>query len=245
MEKLSLKIEHDLIAEALFELRFDSSYPSEAVFGVVYQIVKKLYPNIENIALPILQLPEAVRNADPNLKYQPHNRLQNGSWGFSIGPKVIVFFVQKPYIGWKEWKPIIIKVLNELIEAKLFKNVERSSLRYLDFVNESIFSVANVSVKIINEELKNQPTTLRTEYIDEDYIKIMHIFNNTNMLVNNVQMQGSLIDIDIIRHLKFINVQNFSQKLEEILDESHNKTKILFFNFLNKEYLEKLRPSYE
>jgi uncharacterized protein (TIGR04255 family) len=245
MEKLPLRIEHDLIIEALFELRFDSLCPPEAIFGIIYQIISKKYPNIKNIPSPIFPVPEAVRTADPNLKYQPYNRLQNDSYGFNIGPNVMSFFVQKPYIGWSKWKPIIVEILNELTAINLFKTIERTGLRYINFVDKNIFSVTNVSMKIIEKELSNEQTTFRTEYVDGNYIKIVQICNNINMLINNEPATGSLIDIDIGRDLRIIDVQNFKDIIEEILEESHKKTKELFFNLLKKEFLNELGPIYE
>jgi uncharacterized protein (TIGR04255 family) len=246
MENLPLKIKHDLITEALLELRFDSSFPPEAIFGIIYQIISKKYPNIQNVPLPILQLPEAIRNADPNFKYQPHNRLQKDVCGFNIGPNVISFFVQKPYIGWDKWKPIITEILNELMNIEgLFKIIERIGLRYINLIDRSIFSVANINIKIIDKVLDNEQTNFRTEYTDGNYVKIVQIFNNANILVNNKPICGSLIDIDIIRDLRTISIQNFKSKMEEILEESHNKEKILFFSLLKTDFLNELEPTYE
>jgi len=247
MEKLPLKIKRDLITEALFELRFDSLYPPEAVFGIVYQIISKRYSNIKNFPLPISQVPEIVRNADPNLKYQPHCRLQNEncSYGFNIGPNVMSYFAQKPYIGWSEWKPIILEILAELAKVNLFKTIERTGLRYIDFIDRNIFSVTNISMKIIDEELNKEQTSFRTEYIDGNYIKIVQIFNNINMLMNNEPLFGSLIDIDVIRDFRTIDIQCFQQKIKELLEESHDKAKKMFFRLLKKEFLNELEPIYE
>ena len=60
------------IKEAVVEIRFETPLPSEAVFGVVYNAIHDGYPELEK--LPILQVPEAVRAADPNLMFQPHYR---------------------------------------------------------------------------------------------------------------------------------------------------------------------------
>ena len=59
------------IIESVVEIRFDSAIPAEAIFGVVYNAFNDIFPN-KPINLPILQIPEQIRNSDPNLQYKPH-----------------------------------------------------------------------------------------------------------------------------------------------------------------------------
>jgi uncharacterized protein (TIGR04255 family) len=246
MDKLPLKLKRDLITEAVFEIRFGSSYPSGAIFGIVYQIISKHYENIQNIPLPILQIPEAVRSADPNLKYQPHNKLQVDSCGFNVGSNVINFFVQKPYIGWSKWKPLIENIITELLNINLFKTVERTGLRYIDFIEKNLFSIANMSIEITGKKLTNEQTSFRTEFADDNYTKIVQMHNNVNVILENNQLvTGSLIDIDVVRNLNSEGIEIFSQKWRDILEESHQKSKSMFFNLLKKDFLNELEPVYE
>lgn len=243
MEKLPVKLELEPIVEAVFELRFVSRYPSEAVFGIIYQIIQKEYPDMKNIPLPII--PEAVRSLDPNLKYQPHNRLQSNLWGINVGPNVISFSAQNPYMGWFKWKEIITKILQKIIDIKFFNVIERSGLRYINFIEKNVLQVTHIDVKIIGKKLDKQQTSLRTEFLEDNYIEIIQILNNANMVINNNPKIGSLIDIDIVKDFTNGNVNFIYEEIENILEESHSKVKSLFYKFLKDDYLNSLKPIYE
>ncbi len=66
--KLPKRLKRNPILEAIAEVRFLSSVPNDAVIGLVFSSVQDIFGKPEN--LPILQLPAALREADPNLKYQ-------------------------------------------------------------------------------------------------------------------------------------------------------------------------------
>jgi uncharacterized protein (TIGR04255 family) len=68
--KLPKKISPCPIVEAIIEIRFDASLPGDAIFGIIYNMLKDEYTNLEK--LPILELPDAIRTTDPNLMYSPH-----------------------------------------------------------------------------------------------------------------------------------------------------------------------------
>jgi uncharacterized protein (TIGR04255 family) len=244
MEKLPIKLELDPIVEAVFELRFISHYPSEAIFGIIYQIIQKEYPNMKSIPLPITQIPEAVRNFDPNLKYQPHNRLQSDLWGINVGPNVISFSAQNPYMGWFKWKEIITKILQKIIELKIFNAIERSGLRYINFIERNVLQVTHIDVKIVGKKLDEQQTSLRTEFREDNYIETIQILNNASMVINNNQQFGSLIDIDIAKDFTNGNANFLYEEIENILEESHLKVKSLFYKFLKDDYLNSLKPIY-
>ena len=73
---LPKKINPCPILESIIELRFSTSFPHDAIFGIIYKEFKDLYPKVE--PLPILQLPEIVRREDKNLLYKPYS---NGYYG--------------------------------------------------------------------------------------------------------------------------------------------------------------------
>jgi len=243
MTKLPLELKHDTILEAIFELRFEPEPPNEAVFGVIYPIIMKKFQNLKHIPLPILQLPNVVRNSDPQFKYQPLNRLQGDGLSISIGPHVVNFSIIKPYIGWSNWKPSILDILNNLSAERIIKNVERTGLRYLNFVERDIFPLINVEIKIIDSTIKQASTAVRTEIPDGEYIKVIQLTNGASINVNGQNKIGSLIDIDIIRNK---NMQNYDFKinLETILDKSHTMAKQLFFDIIKKDFLNELDPVY-
>jgi len=49
------------IQQAVFEVRFKSEHPADAVFGMVYSAVKDLFLSAAPKVLPVMQIPETVR----------------------------------------------------------------------------------------------------------------------------------------------------------------------------------------
>jgi len=244
MKKTPTKIENCPITEAIFEIRFTSVFPPDAVFGIFFQNISKVFADADIIKLPILQLPEAVRLADPNLTYQAHHRFKKENYLISLGPRVLTFSIQKPYSGWDKWNPFIQKVLKQLTDNKVFKSVERTGLRYVNVFDLEMFSIANIKINLNDKYLDSQSTTLRTEIQDEEYLKIVQISNNVNINQNNDNLIGSILDIDIINKIKLDN-DGFDNKMDRILDKSHNLEKELFFNILKDDFIISLNPKYE
>jgi uncharacterized protein (TIGR04255 family) len=243
MTKLPLELKKNTILEAIFELRFEPEPPNEAVFGVIYPMMMEKFQDLKPISLPILQIPEAVRNADSNFKYQPLNRLQGNGISISIGPRVISFSMVKPYIGWNNWKSSVMEILRGLSARPVIKKVERTGLRYLNFIERNVFPLINAEVKIIDSSVKPLSTSVRVEIPEGEYIKALQLANNASINEKGQVKSGSLIDIDIVRN-KEIGNYDFGINLETILDKSHLMAKQLFFNILKEDFLNELEPVY-
>lgn len=243
MSRLPLELKKDTILEAIFELHFDPSPPNEAVFGIIYPFIIKKFSDMQAFSLPLLQIPDTIRNTDMNLRYQPQNRLQRQGMSINIGPRVINFSVVKPYIGWSKWYPSIISILKDISEANVIKNVERSGLRYLNFIDGDVFSLINANIDIINSQIKRESTSIRTEIHDGEYTKILQLINNAMINENQQSKKGSLIDIDIVRNKKASNY-DFKINLDTILHKSHILAKQMFFDILKNDFLNTLEPVY-
>jgi uncharacterized protein (TIGR04255 family) len=247
--KLPSKLQNDIILLTVFEIRFSTTnkFPTEAIFGILYNIIIQQYPNVCLDRLPITDLPESIRNVDLNLKYQPHYQLDIGKDGIRIciGPKVIQFYVQKPYIGWQNWYKFITEMLNKLLMLpELFDNIERTGLQYINFIeDEHLCSVANMTVEIGSHQLSRQPMTIRTEIQNKEYTTVLQLANNAFVDITCQQLRGSVIDLNIIRNFNE-PVKDFQKQLDTVLNESHEIEKKLFFDILRPDFLNKLKPNY-
>jgi uncharacterized protein (TIGR04255 family) len=244
MTKLPLKLKHDTIVEAIFELRFEPEPPNEAVFGIVYPIVTKKFQGLNHIPLPASNLPDAVRNNDIQFKYQPINMLQGEGLNICIGPRVINFSILKPYVGWGKWKPSILEILSNLSDEHVIKNVERTGLRYLNIIEQDVFLLINMEIKMIDSMSKPKTISIRTEMAEEEYIKSLQLANNVSFVEKGQPKAGSLIDIEIVRNTN-IKRDDFKTNLETILENSHLMAKQLFFDILKEDFLNQLEPVYE
>lgn len=241
MIQLPKKIKDCPITEAVLEFRYDSDYPSDAIFGMLYGAIKDFFSE-KPVSLPILQLPETVRMQDPNLKYHAYHRLINDNIILNIGPRVLTFSNMPPYNGWNEWSKFFYAVYDKIIKAKVLSKVERIGLRYINCFNESIFDKVKVEVKVNNEFLSEESTNLRTEIIEDQFIKILQIGNSVNVAKDNQVTIGSIIDIDVLYLIN--DSSNFFENYHSIIEDAHNKEKELFFSLLEESFLMELGPIY-
>lgn len=232
--KVPSKVDPCPIHEAVMEVRFDSGFPEEAIFGIIYQQLNA--DDFEQaISLPVISLPKDIRIAHPGLKYQPHYRLvsKNNDRILQIGPNVFSFAVTNTYPGWKSFLHDIKEMLERLNSSKTVKVITRMALRYLNFFEFDILSLSNLNFQLIGE---NQPINLLEKNMSFKIDIPEGEFNNTLTLNNNaiiqkegVPISGTLIDIDTYFEAPIVD---FFERCEELLEKCHSSEKKLFFSLL-------------
>lgn len=244
--RLPKRIKPCPIKEAIIEIRFDTNLPSEAVFGVVYNELKDRYSNLEK--LPILQLPEVVRNSDSNLTYLPHYKLTKHPFTLQLGSKVVSLSISEPYSEWDDLVKESLEVFDKLNILSFIENVTRFAIRYINFFeNTDMFSNINLAISPKNQ-LSDMPIvsnqmTFRTVVKDENFCTILLISNNTEVIQvkEKTKSIGSIIDLDTY----ILNIDgNFFSKAKDLLLEAHLVEKNLFFSLLKEEFINKLNPEY-
>jgi len=235
--KLPKKITPCPIIDSLLEIRFKTSIPHDAVFGIVYNSFKASYKKHE--PLPILQLPEPVRRTDPNLKFQPYYRISNDNFVIQIGPNVITISSFPQYVGWLNFQEEIKKFIISLNSLSIVEEVNRIGLRVVNFFSGiDIFKNSKISIKISDEKIGLINTLFRTEYSHENSIKsTLNITNNASI---NLKI-GSIIDIDTF--LEKAQTLTGDSIVTEI-DRIHHLEKIIFFSLLKDEFLSQFNPEY-
>jgi uncharacterized protein (TIGR04255 family) len=234
------KIEICPIIDSVVELRFISSIFPNAVFGLVLKALQPQYPKVEK--LPILQLPEQLRDADPNFKYKAHYKItSDDGYSVQIGPDVIVIGAPIPYQGWDEFSKNIYFVIGEVLNAGVINIVTRLGLRFINFFERNIFNSINVNLSINDKPIYPRNTLLRTEIIEGDFHNTLQIANNATRIVNNQQVIGSIIDIDSFKSYEDIHFQSIYRPEIEL---AHKTEKEIFFKLLAKDFLETLKPIY-
>ena len=241
--KLPDKIKKCPITESVFEIRYTSEMPVDAIFGILYAAIKDIFTK-DPTPLPILQLPEKIRVQDPNFKYQPCHKLEKDNFILSIGPRVLTFSNQSPYTGWNEWSKFFYEVISNIQKSKVINKIERLGLRYINFFEGNIFEKTKIEIKIDKNILKEESTNLRTEIIQNDIVQILNIGNSVNIKCGNSSKIGSIIDIDCLYNFKdpfdFTNGQSY----RDIIEKLHAKEKELFFTLLKEAFLKELIPIY-
>ena len=229
------------INQAVVEIRFNSTLPPDAVFGVVYNKLKDSYKTAEQ--LPILQIPEAVRNNDSNLLYQPHYKLTKDYYAFQVGPKVIsIAITDQKYTTWDSYYEEIQDVFEKIKEIDFISNVLRVGLRYVNIFAEDIWENINIKVKIIENEIAGEEIFLRTVLLRDEYKVMLQAGNQLNVEQNN-QVVGNASVIDIDTSIDGENI-NFFGDMNSILEKCHSIEKEIFFGLLKEEFKNSLNPEY-
>jgi uncharacterized protein (TIGR04255 family) len=221
------------IIDSIIEVRFSSSTHPNAVFGLIYNELHKDFGEAQN--LPILQLPETLRNADPNLKFKPHYRLSNGKFTIQIGPDVLSISSNPEYAGWTDFSKVIFEVLNRVETISIIEKISRIGIRYINFFDCDIFQNIDLNIKIGKASIPYKNTIFRTEIEQKEYFSSLQVANNASLN----EKTGSLIDIDTFRTE---GLDNFFKQKEELIHFGHEKEKELFFGLLKQDFLESLNP---
>jgi len=235
------KIEKCPVIDTAVEIRFTSKLFSNAVFGMIYNEFQKDYnPQVEK--LPILQIPEQLREIDPNFKFKPHYKLKSDKFAVQIGPEVIAISSSIPYVGWNDFSEHIFSFYERLFKLDVIFQVIRLGVRYVNFFESDIYSSINLSLKIGESAHPCNNTLIRTEIVNEDFSNLIHIANNVTQENNGTSRVGSIIDIDTFRNY---SDSLFMDDYKHQVDLAHNSEKELFFSLLNNDFLNSLIPIYD
>ncbi len=239
--KLPKKISKCPIIDAVIEIRFESSINSNAIFGIIYSCLQAEYPKVET--LPILQVPEPLRENDPVFKYKPHYKISDDQYTIQIGSDVIAFGSVIPYPGWTEFSRKFQSNFDNILKTGIIHKVIRLGVRYINYFDNNIFDNVILEFKS-TDNILNLPTgntVIRTDVPCNSYTSTLQITNNAKIDPEN-EIVGSLIDIDtfkIYQDMSFLN----SYKSE--IQNAHNIEKELFFSILKQDYINSLEPVYE
>ena len=255
MTRLSLpiKLNKEPLIDAVFELRFATAnnFASNALTSILYADQLKVSekpPQVDR--LQVAEIPTAIRNADPFLKYQALARIQTANFNILVGDFNIVVGIKLPYTGWSNFSPAITRSVGAILGSSLIKNVERYSLKFVDVIegstNEQQLQRVNLHLGIGNHKITSEHTSVRVELGRSEFIDIVQIVTSAQVAIENVGMKsGLLIDVDtIVDH----NTDDFAKFLEELpdrLDRLHSENKYMFFQTLTKETIEFLEPVYQ
>ena len=229
------------IIDALVEIRFVTKVNPNAVFGLAYGALMHEYPgDISN--LPIMQLPEAVRNSDPSFKFKPQYRLLSKDVIIQIGPEVLSISSSLPYVGWELFKSHVIQIINLINSAGIIKRVIRLGHRYINFFDTDMLH--NITMTFNMTEGYNieniQITTSVKDYTFDNTIQ----FSNSSVINFNQpdEKRGSSIDIDTYKNY---SDHSFLNNIANEIEDAHKCEKTLFFSLLKESFIEKLNPRYD
>jgi uncharacterized protein (TIGR04255 family) len=218
--------------------------PTEAVFGLLYLPLSREYATLEE--LPVMQLPEAVRKQDPNLRYKPSHRLSSGDAAILVGPRTLTVSVRNSYPGWKELKNRFESLLAVMDATNVVQNHVRFGLRYINFFEEDLYGNINVSLTSDGISLITDKTVIRTVLAQGDLACVLNISNSASFQPVAPESEpprtGSVLDLDVYTDL---TGRRDVASLALLAETAHRFEKEVFFSLLSPTYLKSLNPVYD
>lgn len=240
-KQIPVEIEPCPIMDTSVEIRFDTNVPSAAIFGILYSIFQKEFTEPVEM-LPIQKIPEEMRLANDELRYQPHYRLKNNNFVIQIGPQVLSIGCIRDYPGWTIYKEKIIDSLIKLKESGIPTKVTRLGLRYINFFNNiDIFEKLDSDIFSRNTLLISRNSFVRTQFAESGLIYIVQISNSGTLIRDTESIYGSMIDLDVSTS---IQLEGFFDNVDEQISRLHDAEKHVFFGLLSNDYLNSFKTTY-
>jgi len=240
--KLPKRISPCPIIDSVVELRFESKFHIDAIFGVVFAAVKNEYPNFQR--LPVSEIPEVIRNQNPNLKYAPFFQSTSSSFILRVGPRAISLSNIGEYVGWQNFFLKLKDLLGKLEKTELVSTFTRLGIRYIDFFEADIFSNVNLAIPEIQVNQIPLPSKQRiycSLVENGKFLTNIQIANNSSVIMKNNPQTGSLLDSDTY----FESPSGFGfPGLNDFVDECHTREKEIFFSLLKQEFIDTLNPEF-
>jgi uncharacterized protein (TIGR04255 family) len=227
------------LTEAVAEIRFDSNVPADAVFGILYQGLKKDFSEAK--PLSILNLPSEIRAADKGLAFQPHYRLTNDALVVLVGPKVVSVGMRGEYPGWAILSRRIKDTLNQVNQTGIVTKVLRVGLRYINFFPFDIYPNLLLKITVEDTSFDGEETFFRTLLTSRGCKNLLQVRKGV-ALKKKLSEKGSVIDIDSSSNAPAGELASF---LDQFLEDAHQSEKELFFGLLKPEFLKTLNPIYD
>ena len=239
------KLKNDAIVEVAFEIRFITSTIPEVLFGRISEFGPWI--DFAPSQLPISQIPLAVRQADPNLRFQPIFAMTNevDKRAVRVGGNTLSYSRGMPYVGWANLRLELRQVIAALFEKARDLRVERLGLRYLNALRNDLHGIQSIadldlSLKIEDERISDLVNINLTFDPASDTTCTLRIA--TPELVQGLVPPGTsvYVDVDI-----FTNEEGFGTTdrnfVEAWIERAHQREKEQFFRLLPASTIESLR----
>ncbi|AQW82321.1 TIGR04255 family protein [Campylobacter pinnipediorum] len=120
MNNIPKKLNNPPILLSAVNIKFETNLPPQAVFGILYQAISLKIKNLKSAALPSLNIPQEIKNQDPNLRFAPEYVLfsDEKKYVIHLGSRVISVIYDKAYgYEYKGWVNYLREETKELLEC--------------------------------------------------------------------------------------------------------------------------------
>jgi uncharacterized protein (TIGR04255 family) len=241
------KLKDDSIVEAVFEIRFDTAIIPEILIGRF--IDNEKWAAREQRQLPAYNIPAQLRSIDPNIKFSPIIELgePNTKSILRLGPSVVSYHQQAPYVGWAIFKPELLNVINTLFRATKGEIVvKRLGLRYMNALRPVVHFVNSIADLDMQLAVSEEPVA---NSVNVNYtITVGQDTSCTVRIATKDFVQGALpedtsvyLDVDVFTNEGFGT--KHEQGVGEWVEFAHTQEKAEFFHLFKQELIDKLREA--
>lgn len=246
---LPIKLGKEPLIDVVCEVRFASDGPASVLLPGL--LLSKLTGIGGFEALPAAQLPQMLREQDPNLRLAPFMKMTWGEFVIIVGDRSLAVGCKMPYPGWTAFKAAIFEVFPVLTTATFVKAVERHSIKYVDLFpkgdgGDRGLDQFAIALQLGAHTIAREATQIRTEIHEKPFIHAVTVLTAATVhRPDGSKSDGSIVDVDTHRVQEFADVAQFVNQLPELLEEIHDANKQFFFACLSNAGLEELEPIYE
>lgn len=239
------KLKIEPLVEAVFEIRFqaNTALASNILLGYLFSKLGKM----PLTKLPASDIPQQLREQNPNFKYSPLIKASWAEYSLLIGDWMCAITTEIPYPGWDNFKQKLLSIADHLKESDLISKVERYSLKYVNILEadstQDQLNLIDLNLNLGSHAIKKEPVNLRVDLAKDNFLHAIQVLSNGVLEENGkVVKKGIFVNIDSIKN----NPDNdFWSSLSDNLEEIHTATKKQFFNLLRDETITLLDPIYE
>ncbi len=240
---LPKKLKEDAIVEALLEVRFESDDIGEIVIGRLNDF--SLWNDFQSQRLPHADIPEVIRESDPNLRYSSIIERRGDNTAVRIGPRSISFHAYAPYIGWDELSRKLEAVVSELFAKLKNLRILRLGLRYINLIEKSrhkvnAISSLELSLEVANKKVVDGLNISFQHQVSDQHIVMTRVASPQFIMAANLPEDvSSVIDVDVFTPGGYSGTDLGS--VSEWISNAHVFEKAAFFQLLPKDLVEELR----
>ena len=228
------------IIEAVVDFQFESTVPDAAVFGAIYNRISATVTG-QVTALPITQMPEQLRNSDPNLRIAPHYRIADKNYLLQIGPHNLNFIMTSPYQGWDVFSSWISQVLELAAQSNVIGKITRVGVRFINaFEGDALPNIKLQSV-YMGDQFPSEEMNAAYLFTEKETNHRIQISTKNQIFVNSKTFIGTVLDIDTFRAT---SVSSLDEAFE-VARDLHEEEKKTFFALIEDSYIETFKPEYQ
>jgi len=230
------------LVDTIVEIRFDAQMPSQVLAGLLFNKLQDHgYSGFQE--LPIMQLPESVREEDPSLRFNVNYRIMKENFWVGVGKRVLtvsnVLSSGSTYAGWNGYKQEIEIVLSLFKDLLPVVRLERVGVRYINMFNREDI-LEDIKLEITTPWQDNLTSEFSIGFVRKDdgiNSRVQLVYPATmNFESDLTSRTGQLLDID-----SYVDTITEQASVVDKIELLHGKTEETFFGLLKPDLVQELK----